>query len=226
MYLPGQRHLLWSPHLQLNHRPLLPKHILISPLGDSYTIGHSVEEAERFPVQLSNRLIAEGFDMMADTRIIAKTGWTTDELQNGIANESELRDTYQLVSLLIGVNNQYRNRPVEAYKPEFRELLNQAIDFAGGRRDRVFVVSIPDYAYTPFGNGNPNISAGIDEYNAANKEITESYDIAYFDITPISRLGLEQTDLVAGDGLHPSGEQYKRWVDLMLSGVIELLEIP
>ncbi len=194
-------------------------------LGDSYTIGHSVTEEERFPVQLSNRLGEAGYDVI-DTRIIAKTGWTTDELQNGIANESELQDTYQLVSLLIGVNNQYRNRPVDTYKPEFRALLNQAIAFAGGRRDRVFVVSIPDYAYTSFGNGNPNISAGIDVYNAANKEITESYDIAYFDITPISRLGLEQTELVASDGLHPSGEQYKRWVDLMLPGVIELLDKP
>lgn len=192
-------------------------------LGDSYTIGHSVAEEDRFPVQLSNRLIAQGFDM-EETKIVAKTGWTTDELQNGIDQATELRDTYQLVSLLIGVNNQYRNRPVETYKPEFTELLNQAIDFAGGRKDRVFVVSIPDYAFTPFGSGNPNISEGIDMYNAANKEITEAMGIAYYDITPISRLGLQQPELVASDGLHPSREQYRRWVELMLPGVVELLE--
>ncbi len=192
-------------------------------LGDSYTIGHSVAEEERFPVQLADRLQEEGFDV-AETRIVAKTGWTTDELQNGIANASELRDTYQLVSLLIGVNNQYRGRPVETYRPEFTALLNQAVDFAGGRKDRVFVVSIPDYAFTPFGNGNPDISEGIDEYNAANKEITEEMGIAYFDITPISRLGLQEKELVADDNLHPSGEQYRRWVELMLPGVRKLLE--
>ena len=192
-------------------------------LGDSYTIGHSVEEKERFPNQLSDSLKVAGYDFV-ETRIIAKTGWTTDELANGIASASELRDTYDLVSLLIGVNNQFRGRSVESYRPEFTSLLNQAIEFTGGVKDRVFVVSIPDYAFTPFGNGSTSTSEGIDEYNAANKEITDAMGIAYFDITPISRKGLEQTELVANDGLHPSGEQYRRWVELMLPEVKELLK--
>ena len=203
--------------------PPLGKTYTYLALGDSYTIGHSVDENERFPVQLSDSLKAVGFDLV-ETRIIAKTGWTTDELANGIAAATQLRDTYNIVSLLIGVNNQYRSRLVETYKPEFKELLNQAIEFAGGNKERVFVVSIPDYAFTPFGNGSTSISAGIDEYNTANKEITEAMGIAYFDITPISREGLEKPELVADDGLHPSGEQYRRWVQLMLPDVKTLLE--
>ena len=192
-------------------------------LGDSYTIGHAVPENERFPVQLSDSLIAAGFNV-TETRIIAKTGWTTDELQTGIDNATDLRNDYDLVSLLIGVNNQYRGRSVDAYKPEFTELLQQAIGFAGGNKERVFVVSIPDYAYTPFGNGNPSISEGIDMYNVANKAIAEEMGIRYFDITPISRNGLSEKELVANDNLHPSGEQYRRWVNLMLPGVKEILE--
>ncbi|MEO1262981.1 MAG: SGNH/GDSL hydrolase family protein [Bacteroidota bacterium] len=192
-------------------------------LGDSYTIGHSVPENERFPVQLSSVLNAAGYEV-TDTRIVAKTGWTTDELQAGIANETGLSSAYHFVSLLIGVNNQYRNRPVETYEPEFTSLLERAIEFAAGNKDRVFVVSIPDYAYTPFGDGNTNISDGIDIYNATNKEITEAMGVRYFDITPISREGLDRPELVASDGLHPSGEQYRRWVELMFPGVKEMLD--
>lgn len=192
-------------------------------LGDSYTIGHSVPENERFPVQLSDSLNAAGYEVTA-TRIVAKTGWTTDELQAGIANENGLSSSYHFVSLLIGVNNQYRGRPVDTYKPEFKALLDRAIEFAAGNKERVFIVSIPDYAYTPFGSGNADISEGIDIYNAANKEIAEEMGIRYFDITPISRQGLDQPELVATDNLHPSGEQYRRWVELMLPGVKEMLD--
>lgn len=193
-------------------------------LGDSYTIGQAVGETERFPVQLAAKLKDVGTNI-GHVRIVAKTGWTTDELQAGIASSNLTADsTFSLVSLLIGVNNQYRARPVESYKPEFTELLNQAIAFAGGRRDRVFVVSIPDYAYTPFGNGASHISQGIDAYNAANRQITEAMGIRYFDITPISREGLSDPTLVAGDGLHPSGKQYAMWASLMLGGVMEMLD--
>lgn len=192
-------------------------------LGDSYTIGHAVEEAGRFPVQLADSLRNRGFQV-EPPEIIAKTGWTTDELAQGIADAEIEGQRYGLVSLLIGVNNQFRGRPVEGYRPEFTDLLGQAITFAGGDTSRVFVVSIPDYAFTPFGNGNPDISQGIDEYNAANREITESYGIQYFDITPISREGLEKPELVASDGLHPSGEQYRRWVNLMVNEIESLLE--
>lgn len=192
-------------------------------LGDSYTIGESVAVSERYPVQLADSL--EGYDInLFPVDIVARTGWTTDELTTGIAGRNDLRNTYDLVTLLIGVNNQYRNRPVDVYEAEFTELLEQAIVFAGGDKERVFVISIPDYAYTPFGNGSTSISEGIDEFNAANKTITDSYDIQYFDITPISREGLDQPDLVANDGLHPSGKQYSRWVSLMLPTVREELE--
>ncbi|MCC6723156.1 MAG: SGNH/GDSL hydrolase family protein [Saprospiraceae bacterium] len=193
-------------------------------LGDSYTIGQSVKEEERFPMQLAEKLRPLGHDLN-HVRIIAKTGWTTDELAAGIASSDLTPDsTYALVSLLIGVNNQYRSRPVDSYKPDFIELLNQAIAFARGRKDRVFVVSIPDYAFTPFGHGRTDISEGIDAYNAANRAIADSIGVRYFDITPISREGLNDPTLVASDGLHPSGKQYAMWVSGMVDGVKEVLK--
>jgi lysophospholipase L1-like esterase len=193
-------------------------------LGDSYTIGQSVAVEERFPMQLADKLRPLGHDI-GHVRIIAKTGWTTDELQAGIDNSDLTSDsTFDLVSLLIGVNNQFRSRPVSSYKPDFTALLNQAIAFADGNKDRVFVVSIPDYAFTPFGNGRTDISEGIDEYNAANREIADAMGVRYFDITPLSREGLNDPTLVASDGLHPSGKQYAQWVSGMLAGVGELLD--
>lgn len=191
-------------------------------LGDSYTIGHDVPEKERFPEQLADSLRATGLDM-APPRIVAKTGWTTGELQAGIAAANDLKARYGLVSLLIGVNNQYRGHSIEVYKQEFTALLNQAIAFAGGNKERVFVVSIPDYAYTPFGKGKLSISQGIDAFNAANRAITEQAGAAYFNITPISREGTAHPALVAADGLHPSGQQYARWVGLMIGEVKKML---
>ncbi len=198
------------------------KQLTYLALGDSYTIGQSVLEIERYPNQLAEKLRPLGHDLN-HVRIIAKTGWTTDELSAGIASSNLTADsTYDLVSLLIGVNNQYRSRSVESYKPEFTALLNQAIGFTKGNKDRVFVVSIPDYAFTPFGNGRTDISEGIDAYNAANREITEAMGVRYFDITPISRQGLNDPLLVASDGLHPSGKQYAMWVSGMVAGVKEM----
>lgn len=193
-------------------------------LGDSYTIGESVAESERYPVQLVSYLQKEGLNI-DEPRIIARTGWTTGELQNAI-QAADLPDTFSLVSLLIGVNNQYRGYPLEEYKTEFQALLNQAIAFAGGRKERVLVLSIPDYAYTPFGQqGNSSkISSEIDTFNAANKAITEAAGVRYFDITAISRRGLEQPDLVAADGLHPSGKQYEQWVEAISEGVVAVLK--
>lgn len=192
-------------------------------LGDSYTIGESVAERERYPNQLADSLAPFGIEL-SPVDIVARTGWTTDELADGIAARDDLQITYDLVTLLIGVNNQYRNRPIGPYEEEFRSLLEQAIEFAAGDLTRVFVISIPDYAFTPFGNGNPTISEGIDAYNAANKAIAETYGVRYFDITPISREGLSMPSLVANDGLHPSGAQYARWVSLMLPTIKEELE--
>lgn len=184
-------------------------------LGDSYTIGESVKESERFPNQLADSLRADGIKINT-VKIIARTGWTTDELQNGIAvSDLTENSTFDMVTLLIGVNNQYRGRSVEEYKPSFTALLERAIKFAGGNKTHVIVVSIPDYAYTPFGGGRQSISTGIDQFNTANEAITRSMGIAYAQITPISREGLKDPSLVATDGLHPSGKQYGRWVSVI-----------
>ena len=186
-------------------------------LGDSYTIGQSIAVADRYPIQLKTQLINDSINLDT-TIIIAKTGWTTANLKNAII-AADLTDTFDLVSLLIGVNNQYQGKPIEEYEIEFAELLQTAINFAGGQKENVFVVSIPDYAFTPFGNGNTTISQEIDDFNLVNKTITDSVGISYFDITPISREGLDKPELVASDNLHPSGEQYTRWVELFYDDV-------
>jgi lysophospholipase L1-like esterase len=151
-------------------------------------------------------------------RIIAKTGWTTDELETGIvtANIAEpLRSSYDFVSLLIGVNNQYRGRSVDSYKPEFEALLQKAINYAGGKADHVVVLSIPDWGVTPFaaGRDRAQIAREIDAYNAANKQIAEQYNVHYINITPWTREAANDNTLLAGDGLHPSGKEYKRWAE-------------
>ncbi|MEO6131950.1 MAG: GDSL-type esterase/lipase family protein [Saprospiraceae bacterium] len=188
-------------------------------LGDSYTIGQSVTYNSRWPVQLGDSLSARGFTI--DTiRFIATTGWRTDNLINAIKNQHLENQNFNLVSLLIGVNNQYQGRPFSQYVTEFPALLDSAVRYAGGDKTKVFVVSIPDYAYTPFGqqSGNPGqISAQLDQYNSYAEHITDSLQIAFFNITPISRLGLQHPEYVANDGLHPSGIQYTEWVKLMLA---------
>ena len=187
-------------------------------LGDSYTIGHNVPVNARWPVQLSDSLNARGIQL--DTlRIIATTGWRTDNLINAIKNQHLEDQEYNLVSLLIGVNNQYQGRPFSQYMTEFPALVDSAIHYAGGDKSKVFIVSIPDWAYTPYGqqSSNPNqISAEIDQYNLFAKQIADNLQIAFFDITPSSRLGLQNPSYVAGDGLHPSGIQYTEWIKLIL----------
>ncbi|HYO77394.1 MAG TPA: GDSL-type esterase/lipase family protein, partial [Thermoanaerobaculia bacterium] len=151
-------------------------------LGDSYTIGESVAPAERFPNQLAREL------NLGEPRIIAKTGWTTDEL-NAAINAANVTGTYELVTLLIGVNNQYRGRDPEQYRGEFAALLQRAIGFAGGDASNVVVVSIPDWGVTPFAEGRnrADIAAAIDRYNAINREEAARAGARYVDITPISR---------------------------------------
>jgi lysophospholipase L1-like esterase len=187
-------------------------------LGDSYTIGQSVSVSERWPVQLNDSLAVRG--VITDSlRIIATTGWTTNNLIAAISNQNLQNQNYNLVSLLIGVNNQYQGKPINQFITEFSQLVDSAIRYAGGDTNHVFIVSIPDYAYTPFGQSSGNaiqISLEINTYNAICKNVADSLGIKYFDITPISRLGLMQPDLVAIDGLHPSGKQYGKWVHLML----------
>ena len=185
-------------------------------LGDSYTIGESVVATERWPVQLMDSLNASGLEYL-DYRIIAVTGWRTDNLKEAI-HDAKIKDEYTLVSLLIGVNNYYQGKTVESYKPEFEELLRTAIRIAGGITSRVFVLSIPDYGYTPFGKNNQEtITKGIDAFNAVNKSITQQLGVKYINITDISRRGLSEPDLVAFDGLHPSGKMYAEWIHRILN---------
>lgn len=190
-------------------------------LGDSYTIGEQVTASENFPSQVAGMMKNDSVDFQPE-RIIARTGWTTDELEAGIsaANEAEpLRSSYDFVSLLIGVNNQYRGRTVENYRAEFEALLKKAIRFAGNRPERVVVLSIPDWGVTPFASGRDRelIAKEIDMYNAANKEISEKYNIHYIYITPWTREAATDNSLLAADGLHPSGKEYKRWAQKICS---------
>ncbi|UPQ77693.1 SGNH/GDSL hydrolase family protein [Flavobacterium azooxidireducens] len=188
-------------------------------LGDSYTIGQSVCATCRFPAQLKDSL--KNYLPAADdisVKVVAQTGWTTTNLKNGIANENLIAE-YDLVTLLIGVNNQYQNRPFSLYETEFPELLQTAIALAKGDKNRVIVVSIPDYAFTPFGQGssNPqNISNQLDQYNLFAKDHAESLGIEFVNITDITREGLNNTNLVASDNLHPSELAYSRFVERLL----------
>ncbi|CAN5231561.1 SGNH/GDSL hydrolase family protein [soil metagenome] len=184
-------------------------------LGDSYTIGESVAEKERWPQQLAKSLRKQG-RKIDKPKIIGVTGWRTDQLKAAI-NQAHLNNEYGMVSLLIGVNNQYQHKSVESYEPEFEELLEMAITLAGGRKENVFVVSIPDYGYTPFGKPKQQeISAAIDQYNDANKTITEKMGVRYINITDLTRKGLDNPEYVAKDGLHPSGKMYALWVERMM----------
>lgn len=192
-------------------------------LGDSYTIGESVDISERFPIQLTESLKSEGVEL-DDPEIIAKTGWTTDELMAGI-NQVDLGSDYDLVTLLIGVNNQYRGRDIENYTSEFTQLLEQSIEFAGGNKERVIVVSIPDYGVTPFGQekGRQRIAKEIDAFNSANKAICKRFGVKWIDVTQISRTAFKNKKLVAEDGLHPSGKMYALWVREILPAALKIL---
>jgi lysophospholipase L1-like esterase len=192
-------------------------------LGDSYTIGESVAEAERWPVQLVDVLRDQGVNI-AEPEIIAKTGWTTDELAEAITT-ADPAGPYDLVSLLIGVNNQYRGRSEAEYRAQFVDLLETAVTLANNNPNRLFVVSIPDWGVTPFGQGRDfrGVSEAIDTFNAINREETSQRSIAYIDITQISRQVPDNPALIAGDGLHPSGAMYTLWVAEMQPAVCRLL---
>jgi lysophospholipase L1-like esterase len=191
------------------------KTITYLAIGDSYTIGEQVPAKDNFPNQVYS-LMKKEYPEFAEPRIIAKTGWTTDELETGIVNANKvepLQNRYDFVSLLIGVNNQYRGRTVNNYTPEFEALLKKAIHFAGDKAERVVVVSIPDWGVTPFAEGRDRkqIATEIDAYNAANKKKAEQYNVHYIDITPWTREAANDNSLLAADGLHPSGKEYRRW---------------
>lgn len=201
-----------------------PNALFYLALGDSYTIGESVEENQRFPVQLVEELRKEGFNMNP-AKIVAQTGWTTDELAAAIANE-DLKESYNIVSLLIGVNNQYRGRNADEYRVEFGQLLQTAIQLADHKAENVIVISIPDYGVTPFGQSREpeKIASEIDLFNKINLEETEKLNARYVEITGISREAKRDNALVADDGLHPSGKMYSKWVEKMLPEANEILD--
>ncbi len=180
-------------------------------LGDSYTIGESVDTSERWPHQFMDELRKLGVSGMYPD-YIATTGWNTRRLIQGINSMLDENRTYNLVSVLIGVNNQYQGIDISSYEPDLRTIFDRALEITGQDTSRVFILSIPDYAYTPFGGGNSSISREIDDYNRIKKRVAGEYHFAFIDITSISRIGLSNPSLVASDGLHPSGKQYGEWV--------------
>lgn len=191
-------------------------------LGDSYTIGEQVPVAENYPNQVVQMLRKKGVLFYAP-EIIAKTGWSTDELQSAI-NEHQFLEKYDFVSLLIGVNNQYRGRPVNEFEDQFETLLKKAIQYAGNDRSRVVIISIPDWGVTPFaeaclpdghGRDREQITAEIDAYNNVCKSIAGKYSIQYIYITDWTRDAASDRSLLTADGLHPSGKEYKRWAELI-----------
>jgi lysophospholipase L1-like esterase len=192
-------------------------------LGDSYTIGESVPDWERWPNQLAASLSAEGIPI--EVKIIARTGWTVDELWQGI-QENPPEGKYELVTLLIGVNDQFRGYPVDGYRERFRFILGKAIEYAGGNAENVIVLSIPDWGLTPFaGDKNAQeVSHQIDLFNAVNFEETKNAHAHYVDVTEISRMAVSDADLIAGDGLHPSGRMYTLWADKVLPLAREILQ--
>lgn len=193
-------------------------------LGDSYTIGEAVLQYGSFPYQLVQVLKTDS-NAFEEPKIIAKTGWTTDDLILAIKS-SELKDKYDFVTLLIGVNNQYRGYDIEKYKLEFKQLLQTAITKAGGNAQKVFVLSIPDYGVTPFAKNNDREKIGkeIDQYNQIAYDISKNLNANYLDITPISRLAKTDNSLIANDGLHPSAKMYQLWVANLSKQVITNLK--
>jgi len=197
-------------------------------LGDSYTIGEGVLASERFPAQLARRLEQAGFEL-SEPQIVARTGWTTGELLAALeqARESLSQSRpFHLVTLLIGVNNQYRGRPLDEYKRQFGELLEQAVGFAASQAQRVIILSIPDWGVTPFAAGRERtkIAAEIDAFNLTNLKAARVARIAYVDVTEISRRAAVDPDLLAGDSLHPSARMYAEWVEALWQPTLTALQ--
>lgn len=204
-------------------KPVTPLSILV--LGDSYSIGEGVTVAERWPNQLVARLQAQSYSVHAP-EIIATTGWTTTELSAAL-QQATFNPPYDLVFLLIGVNNQYRGLPLAQYQVEFQALLLQAVSFAGQQPQRVVVLSIPDWGVTPFaaGRDRQQISQEIVAFNGVNQQITLATGAHYVDITPISRQAETEPGLLTADGLHPAGGMYQQWVAQMWPVVVAILGV-
>lgn len=184
-------------------------------LGDSYTIGESVPTNSNFPYQLADSIGKSGKTYVSPV-IIARTGWRTDQLIDAVES-AHLKKEYDLVTLLIGVNNEFQGRSLREYERDFTLLCKKSIELAGNKKKRVIVVSIPDYGFTPYGEANrERISERIDLFNASNKRISDSLGLNYVNVTEISRRGLDEPDLVADDGLHPGTKMYALWVKEIL----------
>lgn len=193
-------------------------------LGDSYTIGESVSESDRWPNQLAKLLEREG--IRVEVTIIAHTGWTTDELWQSI-QAAMPEPPYDLVSLLIGVNNQYRGYDINEYREQFIFLLNKSIEYAGGDSKRVIVLSIPDWGVTPFASdrNREQIAKEINEFNAVNRQEAKRTGVHYVDVTPGSRDAQNDRSLITSDGLHPSGKMYSEWARLAYPEALKALQI-
>lgn len=206
--------------------PATPKNFKLIALGDSYTIGQSVCENCRFPTQLKDSLQTRYTTLDTfNLEIIAQTGWTTTNLKNAISSANPPND-FDLVTLLIGVNNQYQNKPFELYETEFIELVDTAISLVGGNASKLIVVSIPDYAYTPFGQASNalNISTQLELYNTYAQTYCADNNLKYVYITDITQQGLDNPALVATDNLHPSTIAYTKFVERILPLALDILE--
>ena len=198
----------------------------ILSLGDSYTIGESVSSDDRWPVHLASLLRGQGIDV-GDPTIIARTAWTTRDLSVAI-DEARPRGPFDLVTLLIGVNDQYRGRTADEYRPQFRLVLSRAMTLAGKRPEAVLVISIPDWGVTPYAQGRDRrkIAADIDAFNAVNRDEATAVGTHYVDITGLSRLAANDRALVAADGLHPSAAMYVQWARTILPLAAIILSSP
>ena len=192
-------------------------------LGDSYTIGTAIAFPDNFPNQLAGRILEKTGDVL-EIKIVARNSWRTDDLQRGI-KRTDLEEKYDLVSLLIGVNNQYQGLPLADFEKDYRSLLDTAIKYSGNEKDHIFVVSIPNYGYTPFGaEKKEEITKDLEKFNALSKAICEEYGIDFYNITDISLEAETNAEYRAKDNLHPSGTQYAAWVSSFLDKVIGKLE--
>lgn len=197
-----------------------PDPITFLALGDSYTIGEAVPEDQRWPLQLATALRKRGIKI-SPPMIIARTGWTTGDLLEAMDRQLD-GEQYDLVSVLIGVNNQYQGKSITEYEKQLREILSRAISHSRTGKDGVFAVSIPDYGATPFGEGNrEEIAAEIQVFNEVFRSVATEFGVDFYNITPISKRAATEPGLVAEDGLHPSGRMYELWVMHFLDQVVE-----
>lgn len=203
----------------------MTKHIFsFLALGDSYTIGEAVPLHESFPYQTVQLLRKANLHFHAP-EIVAQTGWTTFELAEQILH-TKLNEHYDFVTLLIGVNNQYRELSINDYANEFEFLLKKAIHFAGEKKENVVVLSIPDWGVTPFAKkrDSKKIATEIDAYNKINRLIADHNKVKYIDITPYTRMAKNDDSLITSDGLHPSASAYAQWAAMLADTIRSILK--